>query len=381
MKVKFNISYIDGLKPSDKRYEVKDALFPNLIIRVAPTGLKVYYILYNDFNGKYHRTKIGDARIITPAQAREIAQEVLAGITATGVDPRDKSANEEPTLRGVVDIYKAAGKSEYSVNVIESVYADLLPGRVSNITQVDIEMRREKRRKDTGVTCATVNRSTVALKAVLNWAAGREIIQDNPLRNLRNLKEIDSVVKTRYLTDKERERLMKAINNRTDHLKPLIITALNTGVRKGALFALKWEDVNFKERTITLIASTAKSKKHSVIPANKAVVDALLVWQEVLRHKGIKSDFVFPSPKSGGKLNNVKKAWKAVLEESKVKDFRFHDTRHDFASQLVMRGVDLNTVRELLRHSDLKTTMRYAHLSENAMSNAVSLLDKPEEKQ
>lgn len=379
MKVKFTINYIDGLKPSDKRYEVQDTLFPHLTIRVSPSGVKSYYILYRDSGGTLRRVKIGDAKIITPTQARETAQRVLAEITTTGVDPRDKTEKEEPTLQGLVDMYKAAGGSEYSVYTVERVYVDLLPEPVSSITQVDIETRREKRRKETGVTCATVNKGVGSLKAILNWAAVRGIIPENPIRNLRKLKEVDSATKTRYLTDKERKRLLEVIENKTNHIKPLIIVALNTGIRQGALFALKWEDIDFAEKTISLGAKNAKSKKHSIIPANKAAIDALLAWREVLQQKKVKSDLVFPSPRNGRKMNNVCVVWAKIMEKANIKDFRFHDMRHDFASQLVMKGVDLNTVRELLAHSDIKMTMRYAHLAPEAKRSAVSLLDKVEE--
>mgnify|MGYP000255656077 FL=1 len=83
---------------------------------------------------------------------------------------------------------------------------------------------------------------------------------------------------------------------------------------------------------------------------------------------------VFPSPVSGKMLNNVKKAWLAVLRDAGIENFRWHDMRHDFASQLVMKGIDLNTVRELMGHSDLKMTLRYAHLAPDNKLRAVEIL-------
>ena len=78
----------------------------------------------------------------------------------------------------------------------------------------------------------------------------------------------------------------------------------------------------------------------------------------------------------GKKFTDVKKAWGAIKEAAKIKNFRWHDMRHHFASRLVMEGVDLNTVRELLGHADIKMTLRYAHLAPEHKARAVEKLDK-----
>lgn len=151
----------------------------------------------------------------------------------------------------------------------------------------------------------------------------------------------------------------------------MIIIALNTGIRQGALFALRWDDINFSEHTMTLNAKNAKSRKHMIVPLNQRVIDTLLIWRKVAPNK---SELVFPSF-DGKEFDNVKNAWSNILKQANISNFRWHDMRHDFASRLVMKGVDLNTVRELLGHSDLKMTMRYAHLAPEAKKKAVDLLN------
>ncbi|MNE60355.1 site-specific tyrosine recombinase XerC [compost metagenome] len=85
------------------------------------------------------------------------------------------------------------------------------------------------------------------------------------------------------------------------------------------------------------------------------------------------SRYVFPS-QAGGRLEDVKSAWLNLLERAKIADFRWHDMRHDFASRLVMAGVPLNTIRDLLGHSDIKMTLRYAHLAPGTKAAAVELI-------
>lgn len=115
-----------------------------------------------------------------------------------------------------------------------------------------------------------------------------------------------------------------------------MICALNTGIRKGALFALKWADVDLDKSTITLQAASAKSGKSAAISINVKVVETLKLWRTQSC-----CGLVFPSPQTGKKLINRDKAFEYCLKKT---GFRFHDLRHNFTSQLVMKGVDLNTV-------------------------------------
>jgi integrase len=156
----------------------------------------------------------------------------------------------------------------------------------------------------------------------------------------------------------------------TDHLKPIVLLALNTGMRRGELFNLKWEDVHFAGQILTVVGETAKSGKTRHIPMNKEALSVLRDWHEQRKE----SELVFPSA-DGGRLDNIKTSWEGLIKAAQIKNFRFHDLRHDFASKLVMAGVDLNTVRELLGHADIKMTLRYAHLAPEKLAAAVAKLN------
>jgi integrase len=206
-----------------------------------------------------------------------------------------------------------------------------------------------------GKKAATINRVVANLQAVLNWAANphRKHIAFNPLAGLERLPQIDSEEKTRYLTADERERLEAALIAREDRLRkemgimqegmffdyfrPLVILAFNTGVRRGTLLNLKWSGIDFNSDPPMLLIrpQISKSNKINRVPLNDDAVFILGAWE---KQQNAKSDaLVFPSPKTGNVIKEIKRSWLRLMKEAEIESFRFHDTRHDFASQLLMR--------------------------------------------
>jgi len=169
----------------------------------------------------------------------------------------------------------------------------------------------------------------------------------------------------RYLTKEKIERLV-AVSRR--HLKPIIILAVNTGMRRGEIFDLQWNHVDLKNRIIEV--ADPKNGDPRFVPINDTLMDAL---QQLPRR--IDTPYVFPG-KNGGRLTDIKKPFLNTRKRAGLDDVRFHDLRHTFASHLVMAGVDLTTVKELLGHKSTKMTERYSHLSPKHKADAVRVLDR-----
>ena len=170
----------------------------------------------------------------------------------------------------------------------------------------------------------------------------------------------------RYLSKEECQTLISGCDS---HLKPIVIAALNTGMRRGEILGLKWDEhVDLKHGFILL--NKTKNGDRREIPINDTLRNTL---QGLTRRLDV--SYVFYDPITGNPYKDVKRSFKTALKKSKIQDFHFHDTRHTFASHLVMAGVDITTVSRLLGHKSLTMTLRYAHLAPAHMQKAVNILD------
>lgn len=158
----------------------------------------------------------------------------------------------------------------------------------------------------------------------------------------------------------------------TDHLKPLVILSINTGLRRGELFDLDWSNVDLERRILTVAGTTAKSKRTRHVPLNREATLVLQSW----RAQSDKAEGLVFVNDAGQRFDRVNSSWRRLLKDASISGFRWHDMRHHFASRLVMGGVDLNAVRELLGHSDYAMTLRYAHLAPEHKLKAVEVLDR-----
>jgi integrase len=295
-----------------------------------------------------------------------------------------------------------------TLDMLRSSFKSILNHNVDEISPFMIETWRIER-KSSGTKPGTINKRLSSLRAAFRWGADNGVIKENPLERLKRLSE-RSDSKVRYLADDERARLIASLDAResriregvknhnewlsernlpekplitgkyADYLKPMILLSLNTGIRKDNLFSLLWGDIDFQNRVMTLRAEETKSSKMLRLPLNSDAFGVLTAWRDQSGDTA-PSGLVFPSPKTGGRLDNCDSSWQKLLKEAEIVNFRWHDMRHDFASRLAMSGVALITIKELLGHSDIKTTLIYAHLAPNIKRDAVELLSQtPESK-
>ncbi len=257
------------------------------------------------------------------------------------------------TDRKIVELFKNLFGDKYLYEITSLDVEKFKSMRVNQIVKRSVTKKK--------VSPATVNRALAVLKSMFNKAIAWGKVERNPCRAVKLFKENNQ--RLRFL---EREEIDKLLDNCCEHLKPIVIVALHTGMRKGEILGLKWHDIDIKRNIIHL--SDTKNGEKREVPMN-AVVQKTIIG--VLKHP--ESQYIFCN-KEGKAYGDIKKSWLTAVEKSGIVDFHFHDLRHTFASQLVMSGVDLNTVRELLGHKSLEMTLRYSHLSPDHKKRAVDLL-------
>jgi len=214
---------------------------------------------------------------------------------------------------------------------------------------------------------ATVNRLIATLKHCIHKGYQWEMLSEETLKRMRQVKLLEeNNRRLRYLSKEECQNL---ISNCQGNTKAIAVTALNTGMRKGEILSLKWDNLDLKHGFILL--DSTKNGERREIPINDTVRGSL---QGLTRRIDI--PYVFYDPATCKPYGDIKRSFNTALRRAGIRDFHFHDLRHTFASHLIMAGVDLTTVSRLLGHKTLTMTLRYAHLAPSHMVNAVDILDR-----
>jgi integrase len=372
-------------------------------------GTKSFFLDYR-LRGKRNRYRLGAYPNLSPDGARALAQ-AIAGDVARGTDPQARRKGEREqstrqslsTLRAFLDgrygpwATAHLKSADFQLARVRSDFADHLDQPLHDFNPFKVEGIRQKWKKG-GMQPRSINRDIQRLQSVLSRAVEWGVIDKHPLAGLKPLKA-DKTGRVRFLTAEEETALRKGLVDREerlrevrvrfntwriardkkplperqgellDHLRPLVLLALNTGLRRGELLGLTWGSVNFAAKLLTVTAATAKSGHTRRVPLNAEALIVLRTWHE-RRGKPSADVLVFLGP-TGERMKRIDTSWESLVKIAGLKNFRLHDCRHHFASKLVQAGVDLYTVKELLGHSEIAMTEKYSHLAPDNLRLAV----------
>lgn len=335
-----------------------------------------WYISYTDPSGKriQKSLKTKDARL-ADEKINELRYDLDRG--ALGLKPRPKDSSIEKAVQDYLVTCQAnhsAGTQRIDRITLERFTEFCAQKRITTlqaITLPSLERFKLARKEVSGA--ATVNREIGVVKSFLSRMMVEGRLTHCPFKdaNGKNLLHPFKLTnpKIRFLDKEEIARIFEV--EKRPRWVGIIQVALNTGMRKAEIQHLTWDKVDLKRKIITIADEGSfrpKNRRVRHIPINSQAEAALAALER-------KGRYVFGVVDGSRPFwLNFDKQFRKILERAKIKDFRFHDLRHTFASHLVMNGADLATVQALLGHSDIRTTMIYAHLSQDHKKKAIDLL-------
>jgi integrase len=245
---------------------------------------------------------------------------------------------------------------------------------IRSIKAGDLENFKRKRLDSTtiyGTTrkIASVNRELAIMRTVLNFAVQNEWLLKNPFLSCPGIIALSAEVeRDQVLTFEEESRLLAVCIGPRKHLKPILLCALDTAMRRGEIFKMKWQDVSFETGEIYIPVTNTKTEDARVVGITPRLREELEKLWKV-------------SPKDAdalvfGKIDSIKTAWKTACRLAEVKDFRFHDCRHTATTRMIASGSPHTEVMKITGHTQIKTFLRYLNItSETANNVALRLSD------
>ena len=359
--------------PEKSRLDLYDTLIAGFIVEVRSSGSKTYYLRYRDKHGKQKQYKIGDTKSLTFEQARNAAQTLRARVVLGEDLSAEKAAlKNTPTFEAFtserympyVKGYKRSWDKDES-----TLRNHLLPrfGRLylDEITTQDIIAFHHAMRSQ-GYAAGTCNHIVIMMRYMFNLAKkwGIQGVDKNPSVGIPFFEENNK--RERYLNPLEVKRLQETLHNSDNpQLKYIVPLLLLTGCRKRELLDARWEHIDLERRTWRIPISKSGKARH--VPLSS---DVIALLGQVPRFDAC--PYVVPNPKTQLPYVSIFCSWNTARKQAELPDVRMHDLRHSFASFLINSGRSLYEVQNLLGHSQLVTTQRYAHLSQATLLDATN---------
>jgi|HubBroStandDraft_6_1064221.scaffolds.fasta_scaffold11923_5 site-specific recombinase XerD len=327
-------------------------------------GSGVWWIRYADTTGRLRREKAG-AKSSAHTLYRKRKTEALQGkkLPESLRTPMVSFAE----LAHDALVYSRTHKRSYESDAIRMprLLAAFRERPADSITPQDLERHLNQTAEEGGWKPATVNRYRALISLVFRLGIENGKVKENPARLVKH--RLANNTRTRWLAPEEEARLRAVISSACPEHAPELDLALNTGLRRGEMYGLTWENVNLSRRVLTIPRS--KNGETRYVPLNSP---ALAAFAE-LRKRGDGTGAVARNLQ-GEPLAGPRHWFEPVIRKAKIWGFSWHCLRHTFASRLVMAGVDLRTVQELMGHKSIAMTVRYSHLTPKHTLAAVERL-------
>ncbi|MEZ4315807.1 MAG: tyrosine-type recombinase/integrase [Nannocystaceae bacterium] len=352
-----------------------DSEIRGLYLRVTRAGSRSFTLRYRTPDGRQRRITLGSLGELTLTQARARARDLKSGV-AHGEDPSAarSALRSEATVCELGEQYIAAKNLKpktvkgYRELMKNQISPTLGKKKISSVTKGDVQ-GAYRRMAETAPSRAIA--AVKYLRSLFAWACEEEILSDNPACKVK----IPSIKnRRRYLSQDERSRFwgaLKMLETNTSIHPPMLavvkMLAL-TGARKSEILRLRWSEVDAEGARITKSEHKTDSRgKERVILLSPAAMEVLEA------QRGLSLAWVFPSKRdAGAPIPCIDYVFQRVLKAAEITDFRIHDLRHSFASDGISRGLPLAVIGELLGHSSVRMTERYAHLSDDAARRALA---------
>lgn len=326
-----------------------------------------YYCIDYVVSGKRKYETVGKKGLISKYQARELLTERKRqirlgqlGLTKTTIPTLNAFISEYTVYSRDIKRNREWEGATCAIKVFARYYGDK---KLSEITPAEIDDYKRIRLGD-GRKPAPVNHELSYLNSLFNLARKRKKYF-NPITPVSEagLLAVDNR-RERVLTPQEEERLLDRC---PDFFRPLVVTALKTGMRRNELKLLKWEDVDFKNNLITIPQANSKNKKQRRIPISAALKKVLL--EQKLRSV---SEYVFErfAGKSKALINRY---FEKACRKAGIQGLRFHNLRHTAATRMLEGGAKIQGVSKMLGHSSWNITMRYSH-PDDSLKEAAEIL-------
>lgn len=366
------VEKVDCLPPARKT-DYFDIACKGLMLEARQTGGKTYYLRYRDFRGKIRQLRLGDVRDISLAQARELAQRYRTQI-AMGEDPAEakQQARNAPTFAEFVEhqyfpyilTYKRSWMADKSL-----LKNHLLPRfgkRYMDEIFLEDAIKLQNDRRAAGAAPGSVNRLLILLRYIFNLALRWEIsgVRANPIKGITLMEENNK--RDRYLSVDEAQKLYAMLcRSRNVMLKYIVPMLILTGARKREVLDARWEDFDLERRIWRIPLPKSGHARH--VPLSDGAL-------QILRELPQRPDCPYPfaNPFTRKPYASVFFAWDTARRRAGLNDVRIHDLRHSFASLLINSGRSLYEVQNILGHSQVKTTQRYAHLANETLLAAAN---------